>query len=322
VLSTGAPNDFCMQPIPSFDIVMNAGSGRTEAQARKACVERVLREAGREVQVRLVRHPRELPQRIEAAIASARAVGGAVVAAGGDGTINAVVQQVLGTGLHFGALPQGTFNYFGRSQGLSENIETAARDLLDAELRYVPVGLVNERVFLINASIGLYRRLLQDREAFKRRLGRSRLVALWAGLNTLLRPHPRFELCLRGAGGERREQVLSFGAGISRLQLEQLGLPQAEAVERGMLLGFTLHPQDRLALLGVALRGLMGRWQNDARSHAFVFEHLIVQPTRGRRSVRVACDGEVARMRPPLCFRVSETRLPLLVPARRAENGG
>ncbi|MFY8135251.1 MAG: diacylglycerol/lipid kinase family protein, partial [Aquimonas sp.] len=271
-----------MQPLPRFDVVMNAGSGRTEAQARRECVERVLREGGRAVQVRLVRHPRELPQQIEAAMASARAAGGAVVAAGGDGTINAVVQRVLGSGLPFGALPQGTFNYFGRSQGLSENIETAARDLLDAELRYVPVGLVNERVFLINASIGLYRRLLQDRERYKRRLGRSRLVALWAGLNTLLRPHPRLELYTRDAEGERREQVLSFVAGINRLQLEQLGLPQAEAVERGQLLGFTLRPQDRLSLLGVALRGLMGRWQNDARAHTFVFEQLLVQPTRGR----------------------------------------
>lgn len=302
-----------MQPIPSFDVVMNAGSGRTEAQARKACVERVLREGGREVQVRLVRHPRELPQQIAAAIASAQSKGGAVVAAGGDGTINAVVQRMLETGLPFGALPQGTFNFFGRSQGLSEDIETAARDLLYAELREVPVGRVNERVFLINASLGLYRRLLQDREQFKQQLGRSRLVALWAGFNTLLRPHPRLELCLRGEEGERKEEVLSFVAGINRLQIEQLGLPEAEAVTDGRLLGFTLRPQGRLQLLGIALRGLTGHWQNDARAEAFVFDELIVQPTRSRNSLRIALDGEVERMRPPLRFHVSETRLRLLV---------
>jgi len=242
-----------------------------------------------------------------------------VVAAGGDGTINAVVQEVLDTGLPFGALPQGTFNFFGRNQGLSEDIETAARDLLDAELREVPVGRVNDRVFLINASIGLYRRLLQDRERFKRRLGRSRLVALWAGFNTLLRPHPRLQLCLRDDDGERREEVLSFVAGINRLQLEQLGLPEAEAVDGGRLLGFTLRPQARLQLLGLALRGLTGQWQNDARAQAFVFDALLVQPTRSRRSLRVALDGEVVRMRPPLRFDVCETRLPLLVPRRRAD---
>jgi diacylglycerol kinase family enzyme len=299
-----------------FEVVMNAGSGRTATRERQRSVERVLGSAGRRVQVHLVRRPQALAARIEAAIGAARAGGGAVVAAGGDGTINAVVQRVLGSGLAFGALPQGTFNFFGRNQGLSEDIERAARDLLDAELRLVPVGLVNERVFLINASIGLYRRLLQDRERFKRRLGRSRLVALWAGFNTLLRPHPRLELCLRNGEDERREQVLSFVAGINRLQLEQLGLDAAE-VEHGHLLGFTLRPQGRFELLTLALRGLGGRWQNDARAEAFCFDSLLVQPTRGRRTLRVALDGEVERMRPPLRFGVSEQRLPLLVPRRR-----
>ncbi len=303
-----------MQPIPSFDVVMNAGSGRTGAQERKACVEGVLRQGGRTVEVRLVRHPRELPQQIAAAIAAARASGGAVVAAGGDGTINAVVQQVLGSGLSFGALPQGTFNFFGRNHGLSEDIETAARDLLSAEIREVPVARVNDRVFLINASIGLYRRLLQDRERYKRKLGRSRLVALWAGFNTLLRPHPRLDLCLRGEDGEHREQVLSFLAGINRLQLEQLGVPEAAVTDEGRLLGISLRPQSRWELLGVALRGLSGHWPDDARSRSFVFDELIVQPTRGRRSLRVALDGEVVRMRPPLRFQVDSTRLPLLVP--------
>ena len=67
----------------------------------------------------------------------------------------------------------------------------------------------------------------------------------------------------------------------------------------------------------MALRGLSGQWQNDARAQAFVFDELLVQPTRSRRSLRVALDGEVVRMRPPLRFEVCETRLPLLVPRRR-----
>ncbi|MCG6118309.1 MAG: hypothetical protein MEQ07_08975 [Aquimonas sp.] len=304
-----------MQPIPIFEVVMNAGSGRNEAQARRACVERVLREGGRQVEVRLAGHPRELRQQIAAAIAAARSSGGAVVAAGGDGTINAVVQQVLGSGLTFGALPQGTYNFFGRNQGLSEDIETAARDLLTAEIREVAVGRVNEQVFLVNASIGLYRRLLQDRERYKRKLGRSRLVALWAGLNTLLRLHPRLDLCVRGEDSEHREQVLSFLAGINRLQLERLGVPDAEATDRGRLLGIRLLPQNRWELLGVALRALTRDWHDDAHTQAFVFDDLLVQPTHSRRSLRVALDGEVVRLRPPLRFHVDATRLRLLVPS-------
>jgi len=309
-----------MQQSFGFEVVMNAGSGCRAALERQAIVERVLGEGGRAVRVHMVRRPRQLHSQIQAAVRRAQDSAAAVVAAGGDGTINAVVQQVLGSGLKFGALPQGTFNFFGRSHGLSEDIETAARDLLDAELREVQVGLVNERVFLINASLGLYRRLLQDREQYKQRLGRSRLVALWAGFNTLLRTQRRLRLRIQGAEGEHCEDVLTLLAANNRLQLEQLGVPDPGRVERGELLGIQLKPQSRWALLQLALRGLAGLWENTDQAAAFGFHELIVEPARGgRRRLQLALDGELLRMQPPLRFRVSPQRLPLLVPRTTLE---
>ena len=41
--------------------------------------------------------------------------------------------------------------------------------------------MLNGRAFLVNASVGLYPKLLQDREAFKQQYGRNRVVAMWAG---------------------------------------------------------------------------------------------------------------------------------------------
>jgi len=297
--------------------VMNAGSGRRAADERRACIEETLGERG--VGLHLVRHPRELTERIDAAIEAARAGAGAVIAAGGDGTINAVVQRVLGSGLAFSALPQGTFNFFGRNQGLSEDLRSAARGLLDVEMREVQVGRVNDHVFLINASLGLYRRLLQDRERVKQKLGRSRLVALWAGLLTLLRPHPRLSLLIRQGAGERRADVLTLVAGNNRLQLELMGLSEASAVEQGLLLGMMLPPQSRAQLLMQALRGLTGAWSEGGQVENFVFDSLTVQPLgRSRRALKLAIDGEVLRLRPPLEFSIHPTALPLLVPRRGA----
>ena len=54
----------------------------------------------------------------------------------------------------------------------------------------VQVAGVNDRVFLVNASLGLYPDLLEDREAYKARFGRSRWVAFVAGCATLLRAQP------------------------------------------------------------------------------------------------------------------------------------
>ncbi|KAG1389999.1 hypothetical protein G6F59_015349 [Rhizopus arrhizus] len=131
--------------------------------------------------------PSRLTEPAPSAATRAQAAPGVVSAAGGDGTLNAVAGTVLGQGVPFGILPQGTFNYFGRRYGISQDTEVALRGFLQGHLQPVQVGHLNGRLFLVNASLGLYPTLLEDREAYKQRFGRSRLVALWSGIVTLLR---------------------------------------------------------------------------------------------------------------------------------------
>ena len=123
---------------------------------------------------------------------AARADGGLVVAAGGDGTINAVATAVLRVGLPMGVIPMGTFNYFSREHGLPLDAEAAVQNLLQAlhagEMRPVQVGYVNRQMFLVNASVGLYPKLLAEREKASRRFGRSRLVAVASAVWSMFRP--------------------------------------------------------------------------------------------------------------------------------------
>lgn len=53
-----------------------------------------------------------------------------VVAAGGDGTLNAVARAVFGSGCAFGVLPQGTFSAFSRTHGIPTDIGAAMQVLL------------------------------------------------------------------------------------------------------------------------------------------------------------------------------------------------
>ncbi|MCH1998192.1 diacylglycerol kinase, partial [Achromobacter xylosoxidans] len=198
--ATGAPPLTGHEPL---FIVLNTGSGRGDAQALQDIIRRVLDEAGRRFQLMPVDDPSRLVATAREAVALAREAGGIVVAAGGDGTLNAVAGQVLGQGVPFGILPQGTFNYFGRRYGISQDTEAALRGLLGGELRPVQVGLLNGRLFLVNASLGLYPQLLEDREAYKQRFGRSRLVALWSGLVTLMRAPRQLSLRLDYEGRVR-----------------------------------------------------------------------------------------------------------------------
>ena len=297
---------------PPLFIVFNAASGSSDAAQTCATIAAVLDAAGRAHHILTVEAGQTLPELACDAVAQAGAVQGIVVAAGGDGTINTVAQAMLGSGLTFGVLPQGTFNYFSREHGIPADTEAAVRLLLDGEIRPVQIGRVNDRVFLVNASLGLYPVLLENREEWKRQLGRSRLVAFWAGLLTLLREHRRLTLDIEHGGERRTVRTVTLFVGNNRLQLEQLGLPAASDVARGRLAGITLRQTGKLAMLWLLVRGALGRLGDADRVVNFSFRTLNLKSLR--RRIKVATDGEVTWMRPPLHFEALPDALKLIVP--------
>jgi diacylglycerol kinase family enzyme len=296
-------------------IVMNTGAGSRNAAATEATVRGVLAEAGRRYDLWRVTDPRQLPLLAQRAVEQAQQQQGVVVAAGGDGTINAVAQVVLTSGRPFGVLPQGTFNYFSRTHGIPLDTAEATRALLDASVRPVQVGLLNDRVFLVNASLGMYPQLLEEREAYKQQFGRRRLVAVWAGVVTLLRAYRPLRLRLEHAGEVRVMRTATVVVGNNPLQLQQLGLPEARAVQQGQLAAIAVRPVGPLAMVGLLLRGALGRLGDADHVVNFAFDRLTVRPY-GWRRLKVALDGEVAWLDTPLVFQVAPYPLPLLVPAR------
>jgi len=117
-------------PNAPFFIVLNAGSGSESAVEARQVIEEGFAAAGRRHRIFLVDGPGRVQALAREAVERARAVGGVVVAAGGDGTINAVAQATLGSGCAFGVLPQGTFNYFSRTHGIPRDTAEALQVLL------------------------------------------------------------------------------------------------------------------------------------------------------------------------------------------------
>ncbi|WP_313917705.1 diacylglycerol kinase family protein [Tahibacter sp.] len=296
-------------------VVLNAGSGHGDKNQAEADIRRVLSEAGRPHQVFRVEKPGDLPRIAAAAVAQAQSSGGIVVAAGGDGTLNAVAQQVLPSGLRFGVVPQGTFNYFGRAHGIPADAEAATRALLEAAPQPTQVGLVNDRVFLVNASFGLYPKVLEEREAYKQQFGRNRFVALWSSAMALLRDHRRWVVQIEHDGQTQVLRTPTLFIGNNPLQLDQVGIAEAEAVRQGQLAAIALRPMSRMAMFGLLIRGAVGRLGEAENVVTFPFQRMTVslRLPRGRR-VKVAMDGEITQLRLPLEFRIAPQRLCLLVP--------
>ena len=296
-----------------FFVVINAASGHNDAEQAIARISAILDEGGRRYEILRVPEPAQITVIAKDAVRKAVDQGGIVVAAGGDGTLNAVAQAVHGQGPAYAVLPQGTFNYFGRTHGISQDIEVSTRALLRARMEPVQVGRVNGRLFLVNASLGLYPQLLEDREAAKKQMGRSRWVALFAGLRTLAHSGRQLTLDIEQAGQQRRVRTPTLFVGNNQLQLERIGIAEEAALESGRLAAVVVRPTSGLAMLGLALRGALGRLGDAENVDSFAFKRLSVVP-RGIRKIKVALDGEVLWMQAPLRFDIPEP-LPLMLPA-------
>ncbi len=298
-------------------IVLNAGSGHEATDGQRATIAHALERAGRRFELAVIDDPARLDATAAHLAARALAEGGILVAAGGDGTINAVARQAVASGCPFGVLPQGTFNYFGRAHQIPEDLDAALQALLTARVHPVQVGAVNDRIFLVNASIGLYPRVLEARESDKRQYGRSRLVALLSMLKTALGSYRYLRITVDLDGVAKTLRTSTLFVGNNALQFEQLGI---DAMEDDKLAAIAPRPVGRLGMLWLMLRGAVGRLGQSDDLVAFGFRQLTVKP-RGltRRRIKVATDGEVTLLDSPLTFSVLPGQLLLLKPEAAIE---
>jgi diacylglycerol kinase family enzyme len=307
------PNDM------PFAIVMNAGSGRGDTEQAREAIRATLEAAGRPHKFFLIDDAHPIRDVVAEAAAHAKREGGALVASGGDGTINCVAGTAWREQIPMGVLPQGTFNFFGRTHNISADPVTATQGLLRGTPRNVQVGMVNDKLFLVNGSLGLYPQVLEDREAWKQRLGRHRLVALWSGLATMMRGYRPLRIEVSDGKQARQLRTPTLFVGNNALQLEIIGLPEAKDVFRndGTLAGLVLKPMGRLTMLGLILRGALGRLGDAENAVSFPFRDITVTPRHHRRKMKVAVDGEIEWLDPPIVFRAAPRPLVLVTDGER-----
>jgi diacylglycerol kinase family enzyme len=298
-------------------IVINGSAGSAQGDARRNELEAALVAKGLPFEFFSAASGGDMPACAAHAVRRAQEEHGLVAAVGGDGTINTVAQALQGAEAPLGVLPAGTFNYFARAHALPEDIADAVALWHDGLPQPVQAGWVNEQLFVVNASIGLYPKMLRAREEDNARLGRWRVVAAWAALRTVLRDNRSLHLDLDSDGQTERVRTPTLFVGNNALQLEQFGLPHAQALDNGSALAAVrVRPLGSWRLIGLALRGLMGSLGPAPEVSATLVRELRVAPRgrRARRPLAVAFDGELRTMQPPLHFRVAPAALRLIKP--------
>ncbi|EKE44471.1 hypothetical protein OCGS_1309 [Oceaniovalibus guishaninsula JLT2003] len=237
-----------------------------------------------------------------------------IVAAGGDGTAMAVAGAMLGRNVPMAVLPLGTFNFFARGLGLSEDPKEAARQILAGGARDIRIGTANGRPFLNNASLGVYPAILKERETVYRRWGRRRIAAHWSVAKTFLRFQRPMDAVLRIDGGAREIRVRTALIFVARsiYQLDSFGLKGAGAIHDDAFAVLIAKGETRARLFRLAWRLATGRAEA-GREYDFVPAREMEVTLRRPRAL-LAYDGEKTRAVSPFVFRMSDRPLRIVLP--------
>lgn len=239
---------------------------------------------------------------------------GAVVAAGGDGTISAVASQLVRSGRTLGILPFGTLNHFAKDLMIPLDLETAARVIAAGHTVEVDAGEVNGATFVNNSSLGIYPRIVSKRQAQQQRLARGKWPAfLWATIQALRR-FPFLELRITIGDEQLTRQTAFLFVGNNEYEISGFRIGARAALDRGRLGLYLTHRTGRLGLLLLALRALFNRLEQAKDFEAYTVAEVTIDSRHD--GLLVARDGEVERMRTPLHYRVIPRALKVFAPAK------
>lgn len=200
---------------------------------------------------------------------------GLVCALGGDGTVRAVAQELVGTGVPLGLLPGGTGNLLARNVGGGvDSLAEAAEIAFAGRDRTIDVGWLvldptpdqgagipgaadNVHCFTVMAGVGFDAQMMADApEGVKDKVGWAAYVA--SGGKHLNDPPFALELSVDGAaaaGGKARTVVVG---NCGELTGGMVLLPDA-LIDDGLLDIATVSPESLTQWIGVAARVLANR---------------------------------------------------------------
>lgn len=292
-------------------VIINASAGSASPDELGGLQE-LLRAAGLDAEVR----PVGAEDLRETVAAIARSGPPAIIAGGGDGTLNTVVSVLAGTDIPLGILPLGTLNHFAKDLRVPLDLTEAVQVIAQGHTTRVDVGTVNGQVFINNSSLGLYPYIVRDREFQQRRLGRGKWPALaWATLTALRRsPLLTLRLCV-----DHTEELCTTSfvfIGNNEYVMEGFNIGVRERLDTGRLSIYRTQRRSRGRLVTLALRALAGLLHQADDFEMTTARSLTVE-TR-RRRLYVATDGEVRVMQPPLKYAIRPRALRVFVPAPEA----
>lgn len=295
-------------------IIANPMSGglHSDAALRElADTARWLTTNGLPTELRLTRRPGHATE-----LAREAAVGGMemVIAAGGDGTVNDVIQALAGYRTALGVLPMGTVNVWAREMGIGLSAVEAREVLLHGVRRRVDLGRAGQRYFLMMAGIGFDAEVARRVEHGRLKRVGLKLLEYLTTVGILSLTHQSDTIRIAIGAHRRQTDVLMVIIGNTRLYAGALTFTQRAVADDGLLdvvvigSGGLLH---RVNVLGRAFLRL------PATGPHVRYQRVVSVRLESRSPVSVQVDGEVIGYL-PMTFSVAPRALSVIVPGGAA----
>jgi diacylglycerol kinase family enzyme len=292
-------------------LLVNAGAGRAKKGSE---LETLLTSAGQQnnLRVHLLQPHDNIPQIVKKAIKQgANAIG----AAGGDGTINSIASALVDTKVPLVVIPFGTLNHFARDIGVPTQFVQAMELFESGESLTIDVGEVNGHYFLNNSSVGIYSRLVKEREKHEKRLGKW--LAFLVAARQVLR-YPRLvhiKLDIEGQSQDLKVGLIFFSN--NRADMSPLVAGHRPRLDGQILDTYVVKASTPFEFFRVASNFLRNRLEESPLVTRTEACEATVYTANHR--LRVAFDGEVQVLTSPLHYRIHPAALVVKVPAATLE---
>jgi YegS/Rv2252/BmrU family lipid kinase len=231
-----------------------------------------------------------------------------VVAAGGDGTINEVVNGLAGSSTVLATLPLGTMNVWARELRLPLEPRAAAEAMLTWQTRSIDLGYAGGRYFLLMAGIGFDATITSGiRPEEKRRLGA--LAYVLRGIELALRvrgTHARLTL----DGKHVRGRILMVVVGNTQLYGGIARITARASIDDGLLDVCVMKGDSFLSGLLHALSILRQRHSINPTIEYYRVRRVHITT---RTALPVQVDGDTIGQT-PMTFQVAAGALQALLP--------
>jgi diacylglycerol kinase family enzyme len=291
--------------------ILNSASGSHPGPELREKLSRVFAESGTPARILLAPSGAEIPEMARRAVKENRQI---IVAGGGDGTVNAVARELMGTSITLGVLPLGTLNHFAKDLQIPQDLEGAARNLITGRAVPVDVGEVNGHIFLNNSSLGIYPHIVRLREEQQNKTDRSKWVAFAQAFLSVLwhASFLRVRLCVDGK--ELSYKTLLIFVGNNKYETEGLNIGERRRLDAGELCVYVANGAGRVDLVRLAFLALFGRLHEASNFDALLTKQFSIEMRRPRTSVSM--DGEVNQMNTPLNYLSHPGALRVIVPVK------